>query len=215
MFCIHPKEKLENVAIIGGTKKLNYDRIREINPDLIIAEREENLKEMVEVLEEEFPVYVTEVKDLESALRMISDLGEICDREQGAKGLVDEIQVQFGQLVQAKPDLSCLYLIWRKPWMAAGSSTFIDSMLRHCGLKNVLGTERYPVLTESELQDLAPDLIFLSSEPFPFKDKHIAELKAILPGSKVVLVDGEMFSWYGSRMRLAPAYFNQLLTSLE
>ena len=95
--------------------------------------------------------------------------------------------------------------------MAAGKNTFIDSMLNHAGWQNAVVLDRYPTLNESQILAIDPEVVFLSSEPFPFSEKHIAELKLLLPKAKIVLVDGEMFSWYGSRMLLAPAYFNSLL----
>jgi ABC-type Fe3+-hydroxamate transport system substrate-binding protein len=95
--------------------------------------------------------------------------------------------------------------------MCAGKHTFIDSMLEKIGFVNAVTTPRYPELSSAEITDLDPDIVFLSSEPYPFKDKHVSLLQEISPRSKVILVDGEMFSWYGSRLRLAVDYFNGMV----
>ena len=105
---------------------------------------------------------------------------------------------------------------WKEPMMAAGGDTFIEDMLRHCHLQNVFeDLNRYPEISASQLATTKPDYIFLSSEPFPFKEKHMAEFRDNCPNAEVVLVDGEMFSWYGSRLLKAPTYFEQLLEQIR
>ena len=109
-------------------------------------------------------------------------------------------------------ELRVAYLIWRKPYMVAGSANFINYLLSVCKLKNVFTNHkgRYPEINIEELQKENLDIIMLSSEPYPFKEKHIEELQTHLPNTKIMLVDGEMFSWYGSRMLYAFNYFNNL-----
>jgi ABC-type Fe3+-hydroxamate transport system substrate-binding protein len=141
---------------------------------------------------------------------MIGSIGQLTDRELESTRLIKEIKTSFAGL-RPRSSLKVLYLIWKSPWMAAGKNTFIDSMLTKCGWQNAVITERYPQLPEQHLAELNPDLVFLSSEPFPFAEKHIQEVQRVLPNASVLLVDGELFSWYGSRMLLAPAYFNSLL----
>ncbi len=210
-FCIHPAEQVGKAVKVGGTKQLKMERIDALQPDLIIAEKEENTKEMVEALEADYPVYVTDVHDIESCLKMIRDLGEITGTQARGLELAAEVEAALNQVQALAPTQRCLYFIWRKPWMVAGRGTFIQAVLNLCGLENVIETDRYPELLPEEIVHLNPEVVLLSSEPYPFAERHIAELRALLPETKFLLVDGEMFSWYGSRMRLAPQYLNTLV----
>lgn len=204
-FCVHP---LNDKPRVGGTKKLHIDKIRELQPDLIIANKEENEQDQIVALMQEFPVWVTDVHDLESALEMISQISRITNRAERGMQLVSEIENAFEQLENfPKKDphfTKVAYFIWKDPWMVAGGDTFISAMLEKCGFENVFKKRtRYPVITPEELHNTDCQLVLLSSEPFPFKETHISFFKT-LPAQ---LVDGEMFSWYGSRILRAAAYF--------
>lgn len=209
-FCIHPDEMFKSVERIGGTKTLNLQKIRALNPDLIIGNKEENDEKQIIELQKEFPVWMSDIYNLQDALFMIHAIGEIVNRVEEAKVIRATIETSFLNL--NKINQSVLYLIWNNPFMAAGKATFIGDMINKMGLKNVLidSEGRYPQLTIKEIKQLNPELVYLSSEPFPFGLKHIEELKTILPESKIQLVDGEMFSWYGSRLLKTVKYFNQL-----
>lgn len=211
-FCIHPEDWFRNKARVGGTKQLHLDTIESLQPDLIIANKEENNREDIERLEKQFPVWVSDVNDLESAIVMIREIGKITGVE--STDLLQKIRSEFDKIKPTSVNRRVLYLIWKKPYMAAGSDTFVNDMLRRCGLENVVSGLRYPELTESEIADLKPDLIFLSSEPFPFGPTHMRDLQGFLPNTEVILVDGEMFSWYGSRLKLAAKYLNELTRSI-
>lgn len=209
-FCIYPDEMFKSVERIGGTKTLNLQKIRELNPDLIIGNKEENDEKQIIELQKEFPVWMSDIYNLQDALFMIHAIGEIVNRVEEAKVIRATIEISFLNL--NKINQSVLYLIWNNPFMAAGKATFIGDMINKMGLKNVLidSEGRYPQLTIEAIKQLNPELVYLSSEPFPFGLKHIEELKTILPESKIQLVDGEMFSWYGSRLLKSVKYFNQL-----
>lgn len=209
-FCIHPRQWLTAKTVIGGTKNFWFDVIDEIKPDLIIGNKEENYKEGILKLREKYPVWISDIISLDDSLTAIKSIGEITDAKAKALGIVDQIENSFSRIRKFKRQ-SALYMIWRNPWMAAGNNTFINTMLSKLGLKNCLEEKsRYPELDANEINTLSPDVIFLSSEPFPFQEKHIEELKQICPHASIMLVDGEMFSWYGSRLIQAPAYFNSL-----
>ena len=223
-FCVHPEEWFRNKSRVGGTKTLDLDKIRALQPDLIIANKEENQREQITALQMEFPVWVSDIHTLDEALQMIRRIGEITGSAKQGQALSLQIQEQFKGLHEALPvtELHTAYFIWRNPWMVAGGDTFIHQMLAACGLKNVLAdTPRYPDVTLEELRaffkDVPPEqqLILLSSEPYPFKDQHIAEIQAVLPEARIRLVDGEMFSWYGSRLLEAPGYFRELLEGIK
>ena len=212
-YCVHPKEKVKNVTKVGGTKDLNISLIKSLNPDLIIGNKEENERGQVEELMQLFPVWMSDISDLDSALDMIRKVGEITGRSTFAHGLISRINFQFKKLTQVPSQNRVAYFIWRKPYMVAGKGTFIDDMLQKCGFINVFETGRYPEITPAQLQTADPHLVLLSSEPYPFKEKHICEFQAILPNADIKVVDGEMFSWYGSRLLQAPGYFEQLIDS--
>lgn len=213
-FCIHPKELFESIPRIGGTKTLNLEKIRALKPDLIIGNKEENERSQVEALQKEFPVWMSDIYTLDDALKTIRDIGALTDTKENASIIARDIQLSFCELPFLEK--SVLYLIW-KPYMAAGRETFIGNMLAKMGLKNVLHEDgsRYPELSIEEIVALQPELIFLSSEPFPFKKIHAGELQQMLPDTKVVLVDGELFSWYGSRLLKSVAYFHELVKQLN
>lgn len=210
-FCIHPEDQFKRKSKIGGTKKLNIELIRSLQPDLIIGNKEENEKDQIEVLMEEFPVWMSDIYDLEDAKQTISQIGALVNREPEAAYLNHLIQAGFNDLqtlaLQNNINQKVAYLIWRKPYMFAGTGTFIHDILTVNGLHNVVKEGRYPEMELKDLEVLAPDLVFLSSEPYPFKEQHIAEIQDALPNARVILVDGEMFSWYGSRLVKAVQYF--------
>lgn len=217
-FCIHPKEKVKQIIKIGGTKNFNFERIDALNPDLIIGNKEENYQEGIEKLAARYPVWVSDIMDLEDALQMILEIGKITHTTTKAEEINSQIRKDFDELILNEPDrkLKLAYLIWRKPFMAVGNQTFIQTMLEQCDFENVFAPfNRYPEISFEQLQSANPEVILLSSEPYPFKEKHIAELQIICPDAKICLVDGEMFSWYGSRLLQAVAYFKNLKNSLQ
>lgn len=210
-FCVHPSEYLLTKEIIGGTKKLDIEKIRSLQPDLIIANKEENVKEQIEALHEFCPVWVSDISDLADALQMVSQIAEITSTDAVGCELIAKIELQFSHYIKPKQKLRVAYLIWRKPYMSVGGDTFIHDMLDRAGFDNIFGhLERYPVIDLDLMQAEKPDIVFLSSEPFPFAQKHIDELQSICVDAKILLVDGEMFSWYGSNLLNAPAYFEHL-----
>lgn len=213
-YCIHPVSGVAGKTRVGGTKQLDFAAIERAAPDLIIAEKEENRREDVESLAQRWPVFVTDVGDFLSALRMIETLGKLCDRAQRARELAQQIESCWHSLPRLEQPLNVVYLIWRKPFMAAGKGTYIDDVLQRCGLRNAVATARYPELQAQELQELKPQLVLLSSEPYPFRDRHLAELQALLPAARIELVDGEMFSWYGVRMLHAADYLQAFVARL-
>jgi ABC-type Fe3+-hydroxamate transport system substrate-binding protein len=215
-FCIHPAEKVANVNVIGGTKNFHLEAIRALKPDLIIGNKEENYEEGINTLAAEFPVLMSDIFTLPDALAMIRMIGNATNTLLQANDLAENIERNFAAIL-ALPPRKALYLIWRNPYMAAGKSTFIDEMLGHAGFTNVLTEQsRYPELSAEQIRALNPEVILLSSEPYPFSEaKHFAEFQELVPRANVMLVDGEMFSWYGSRLLEAAEYFQQLATRLR
>lgn len=199
-FCIHPKKDVINTSKIGGTKNISVEQIKALKPDLVICSKEENIKEQVYQLESTCAIWVTDVKDLVSELQMLNDLAKIFNVQQG---VINEIKTKSKSVLRKltkQTQQTCLYLIWKGPYISIGNDTYINSVLEEINYKNVLkNSSRYPTITISEINDLKPDIIFLSSEPFPFRQKDIEELSVFVKHSKIRLVNGEFYSWYGSR----------------
>ncbi|WP_332645813.1 ABC transporter substrate-binding protein [Lysinibacillus sp. 54212] len=210
-YCIYPQNLVEQVTIVGGTKEVDYDVIASLQPDLIIAEKEENTIEIIEELEAHFPVFVFQIESIAEAYRMILDAGKITGRQEESKKLVEEITGSFQPLPQNHGRAA--YAMWRKPYMVVGATTYISDVLQTLGFANPYTTYegRYPVVDIAALQKEQLDVLFLSSEPFPFSQKHKDELAAYLPNTSIRLIDGEMF-WYGARMKEAGHYFKQYFT---
>lgn len=212
-FCIHPEEKVKNVAVIGGTKNINIDKIKSLQPDLILANKEENVKEQVEALMDDYKVIVTNVETIEDNYYLLKHLGTLFNKEDKAQLFNLKI---YDVLHHAKINsaIKVAYLIWNNPYMTIGSDTFIHKILEEIGFENIFKDRtRYP---EIQTEDLAEaDLIMLSSEPFPFKEKHIEELKAFYPDKKIMIVDGEAFSWYGTHIAKCEHYFKELLSEIQ
>jgi ABC-type Fe3+-hydroxamate transport system substrate-binding protein len=204
-FCIHPARELEKVPIIGGTKNFRFEPLEALQPDLIIGNKEENYPEGINALAEKYPVWMSDIVTLSDSLEMIEAIGSLVGKLPEATALANDIRTKFHSPLP--PAGKALYLIWKNPWMAAGPGTFIHEMLTQAGWSNCVAAPRYPEFSEDALRELDPQWVLLSSEPFPFKEKHVAEVKRIFPGARVMCVDGEMFSWYGSRLRHSMAYF--------
>lgn len=213
-FCVHPAEARADRTRVGGTKSPDIARIRALAPDFVLANREENRAEDIAAIREFAPVYVTDVNTLPQALSMVRAVGFAVGAEARAAHIAADTERAFADLPRLD-GLRCAYLIWRAPWMAAGGGTFIGDLLRRLGLANVFGERsRYPEVTAADLATAAPAVILLSSEPYPFKPAHAAELAAVLPQARIVPVDGEMFCWPGSRLLSAAAYFRDVLPTL-
>jgi len=211
-FCVHPGEWFRNKKRVGGTKTIHIDIVKSLRPDLIIANKEENTKEQIEELAALYPVWVSNIQTVDEALRMINQVGALVGKGEQSECLVNKITQGFSTLNVNNTPKRVAYFIWRKPWMCAGGDTFISSMIDKMGWVNVLADKmRYPEIALEELKDKQVELVLLSSEPYPFKDAHIAEIKAVLPDVEVRLVDGEMMSWYGSRMLKAVSYIHMLI----
>lgn len=208
-FCINPKNIVQKVEIIGGTKNLNISKIKSLNPDLIIANKEENVKDQIEELQKDFKVLVTNVSNLEDNYYLLKTLGNLLGKQDTAQKFnlkIYEILGKFSDLEKKK----CAYLIWKNPYMTVGFDTFIHDILDKVGFQNIFKNQkRYPEISVEDLK--AADYIFLSSEPFPFQQKHIDELQKELPDAKIFLVDGEAFSWYGTRLAKCENYFQNLV----
>lgn len=219
-FCVHPHHVKTHVAVVGGTKQIHLEKIKALNPDIILCNKEENTKDIVEQCEQICSVHVSDIYDIQDSLELIEQYGSMFNCKTQALSIINTIKSElssFRRFIEDKPTLKTVYFIWKNPWMVAGNNTFISYLLQLNKFQNVfISHTRYP---EIELKDAVThnnvDLVMLSSEPFPFKDTHKKELQEFYPNATVMLVDGEMFSWYGSRLTKAFAYFKTLRLNLQ
>ena len=207
-FCIHPENLVKEVEVIGGTKNLNIEKIRALNPELIIANKEENEKLQVEELSKDFKVWITDIQNLEENSRFISELGKLLKKPDLARNFNETIEGIFSEIKVETPK-KVAYLIWKNPLMTVGSDTFIHDVLSKIGFQNIFSDQRrYPEIALSDLQEA--EYIFLSTEPYPFKQKHVEEFQAEFPSKKIILVDGEAFSWFGTHLAKKAEYLQHL-----
>lgn len=211
-FCVHPSRLRTTKTRVGGTKTIHWDKLRALNPDIIIANKEENTREIVEEAQKTAPVWVSDIVDISDCLDMINRLGQLFQKQSQAQQIIENIQkvsVSFSRKRKEKSPIPSLYLIWKNPYMAAGKNTFIDALLQVNGLENVVdSTERYPEIGKSDFE--AARFLLLSTEPYPFQQKDVDELARHYPDKKILVVNGEYFSWYGSRLQQAFDYFQTL-----
>lgn len=214
-FCVHPESWFRSKERIGGTKQLHIDRIAALKPDLILANKEENEKSDIESLAQIAPVWISDIAGLSDALRMIRGVAQICNKSSRGADIALEIEREFATLELQANSKRVAYAIWKDPWMWAAGDTFISDMIARMGWQNLLSEKsRYPALDLPAMAAFNPEIILLSSEPYPFGEKHMPAVKAAFPDAKILLVDGEMFSWYGSRLLQSPAYFKKLIDSI-
>lgn len=214
-FCVHPKSLRSIKTVVGGTKSVDFNKIRDLNPDIILCNKEENTEDMILELEKIAPVHISDIYTLDDALELIRMYADLFNTEVNASKLISEFEAaykEFSIWIHKQSKLRVVYFIWKEPWMVAANSTFIDEMLSLNKFDNYFSKlERYPEIRLEDIDD-SVDLLLFSSEPFPFKDKHLKEVYDKFPKSKIKIVDGEYFSWYGSRLRRAFDYFRSLRT---
>lgn len=217
-FCIHPKHLLKEKTVVGGTKNIKIDVIKSLKPDIILCNKEENTKEIVEACQEIAYTHVSDIFTLTDAQKLIIEYGVFFNKEDSAKQMVKELDLKitdFKNFMLTKKEKKVAYFIWKNPWMVAANHTFINHLLELNKLKNVYNNlQRYPEVDIQLLTEDNTDYILLSSEPYPFKQKHILEIKAHTKAPTPILINGEFFSWHGSRLLKAFDYFKQLHNSI-
>ena len=219
-FCVHPFHLKSTKKIVGGTKKVHYEKIRLLQPDFIVANKEENTQEMIIELGKICPVWVTDIATIEDVFKTFTDFGRLFNCRTDAQKWIDKITyglTDFKKFRMQLPQRKAAYFIWKNPYMVAGSGTFIDYLLQLNRFENCYGNQtRYP---EIELKKMRlngdPDIVLLSSEPYPFKEEDAFEIGRFTHHAKTVFVDGEVFSWYGTRLHKSFDYFKALHKRLE
>ena len=217
-FCVHPHHLISKITIVGGTKQVHFDKIKALNPDIILCNKEENTQDMMVELEKIAPVHLSDMYTVDDCLELIEMYGFMFLVENKANDIISEIkneQQKFQAFIKDQPKLKTAYFIWKKPWMVAANNTFINALLSIGKFENYFEhLERYPEIDLEKDLDSNIDVIMLSTEPFPFKEVHIEAMKLKYPKVRVLLVDGELFSWYGSRLTKSFQYFKKLRLEL-
>ena len=216
-YCVHPEEKLGAVQSVGGPKSVFLPVVESLLPDIILAVKEENDKKTLESLASlYYKCVIFDINSVEGALKMIEKLGEIFGRRERASAMRTSIGEGFSRVGRAAKNPSFIYMTWSSPYIAAGTGNYINSLLTGFGFNNCLSGSfrRYVRMELNELKRLEPDIIFLPSEPYNYTIADKIKFEKFFPGAKVVLVDGEMFCWYGSRMEKAGGYLKDLFKGL-
>ena len=199
-FCVHPAAAVKGIAKVGGTKTVNLAKIRALAPTHVVLNKDENLRQTAEALAAFVPnLIITHPLAPEDNLALYRQFGAAFGKEREAQVLCARFEAALqAASKRSYPERKVLYLIWKDPWMTVSRDTYISRTLRLFGMHTLPETavERYPELQSLLQQDL--DLVLLSSEPYRFGERHLAEVAA-LSGKPALLVDGEMTSWYGPR----------------
>lgn len=196
-FCIYPTSWFQNKERVGGTKTIDIEKVRALKADLVIGNKEENTKEDIEALMSFTNVWMSDVNSLGDVKSLILSFSHLFNKAEKGTELIAQLDKYFELHASEGRGKSVLYLIWHSPGIVVGKNTYIDSYLSAIGYQNCVSLERYPAI--SDLSDLQPDVVLLSSEPFPFKETHLAFYQALFPSATIKLVDGERYSWYGVR----------------
>ena len=206
-FCVHPETSVDVVEKVGGTKNPQIERIIELRPDLVLLNEEENRREDAEVLSAAgLACHISLPRDAAETAEMVRSIGAAVGRATESEGIARDIEQRAARVLQDaanRPQVSFAYLIWRDPIMAVSTDTFISALLELPGGRNVFAElpDRYPTIDAELLAAADPNLVLLSSEPFPFAGRHAQELAQLtgLPPERFVFVDGELLSWHGCR----------------
>lgn len=218
-FCIHPADAVGRIETVGGTKTPRIARILELAPDVVFMNREENRAADAQSLEAAgIRVHATLPRTAAEVAETVRSIGAVTGRTSAAERIAREIETRAARVQRSAsggPAVRFAYLIWRDPWMTVNGDTFVSALLSLPGGRNVFGDagERYPVITAGQLREARPDVVLLSTEPFPFREHHGDEL-ALLTGlsrDRIRVVDGELLSWHGSRTPRGIDYAEQVI----
>ncbi|MEO6443931.1 MAG: cobalamin-binding protein [Gemmatimonadaceae bacterium] len=220
-FCIHPAEWVAGIEKVGGTKNPKLDRIVQLAPDLVLMNEEENRREDADALRAAgIRVHSSMPRTAWDTAAMVRSIATAVGRAFAGERIAVEIERNAERVrnaASALPPVRYAYLIWREPWMTVSDDTFVGAMLELAGGVNVFGSRdtRYPTITLDELRTANPDVVLLSSEPFPFGDRHAEEIESAtgIDRNRLVPADGELLSWHGSRTIAGIDYAEQLLTA--
>jgi iron complex transport system substrate-binding protein len=218
-FCVHPEGRVDAVEKVGGTKNPKIERIIQLAPDLVLLNEEENRREDAEALEAAgIACHVSFPRTALDTAAMVRSIAAAVHAPAEGERIARDIETRHDRVTRSaarREQVSYAYLIWRDPWMTLNADTFVSALLGDAGGRNVFASrpERYPAFTPDELRAANPDVVLLSTEPFPFKDAHADELSAAsgLARDRFRIVDGELLSWHGSRTPAGIDYAEEVI----
>jgi ABC-type Fe3+-hydroxamate transport system substrate-binding protein len=207
-YCLWPPRAVGKVPTVGGTKKVDVPRLLELEPDLVVAVREENSRENVERIQEAgVPVFVGAPESVEGALWLLRELARVVEapRTEAVLGPIERVYGRLRERVEPANSRRLFVPIWKNPYMSVGSDTYAHDVLETCGGENVCGgSTRYPVFTLEEVEAAQPEIVLLPDEPYPFSAEDLEDFYALdIPAAhsdRIHLVDGKLLTWYGPRM---------------
>lgn len=224
-WCVHPAAEVAALPKVGGTKNPSLARLFELEPDLVIANQEENRERDVEkVREAGIPVWVTYPRSVADAIALLRDLAELGPPSERAERLLASIERAHRRALDEPPErrVRVFCPIWKKPWMAVGGDTYADDLLSLCGGDNVFrerAERRYPLVEEEEIVAAAPEVVLLPDEPYAFGAREVEELSRLaIPAAasrRIHCVDGTWISWYGPRIGRALEELRKRIAPLE
>ncbi len=218
-FCVHPAPQVDAIEKVGGTKNPKIARIVELAPDIVLMNEEENRLEDAEALRSAgINCHTSMPRTITETAAMVRSIGSALGTAGPAEVIARDIETRGAEVAgRAQEPVRYVYLIWREPWMTINNDTFVHALLANAGGVNVFGKlpDRYPTITLLQIRDATPDIVLLSTEPFPFAERHIEELagKTGIPRERVVVVDGELLSWHGSRTPRGIVYAGEVMDS--
>jgi ABC-type Fe3+-hydroxamate transport system substrate-binding protein len=221
-FCIEPPEALESKVAVGGTKTVDVDAVKELDPDLVFANAEENREEDIrQLVRSGFKVFVTFPRTVAAAIAMMRQIAEMTGTVDRAEPILQEAQetlteIRALSLTRPRPRVFCP--IWRRPWLTIGSDTYIHDVILNAGGRNLFADrhDRYPKVELDEVARRIPEVILLPNEPYSFREEHKADfaerthVPAVRDG-RIHVVDGKALCWYGPRIAEGLRSINALL----
>jgi ABC-type Fe3+-hydroxamate transport system substrate-binding protein len=207
-YCLWPPRAVGKVPVVGGTKKVDVPRLLQLEPDLVVAVREENRRENVERIQEAgVPVFVGAPESVEGALWLLRELARVVEapRTDAVLGPIERVYGRLREGVERANPRRLFVPIWKNPYMSVGSDTYAHDVLETCGGENVCGgSTRYPIFTLEEVEAAQPEIVLLPDEPYPFSAEDLEDFYALdIPAAqedRIHLVDGKLLTWYGPRM---------------
>jgi ABC-type Fe3+-hydroxamate transport system substrate-binding protein len=218
-YCTQPPRAVGKIPKIGGTKKIDVRRVLELEPDLVVAVKEENSKQDVEALAEAgVPLFLGAPETVDGAVRMLRNLAARVEAPLAQEVLAPIERVVKRLEPQRGSPRRVFVPIWKNPYMGTGSDTYVHDVLKVSGGENVCGfAPRYPTITLEEIEALRPEIVLLPDEPYPFSAEDLTEFYALdIPAAKedrIHLVDGKLLTWYGPRMAGSLTQVSALLRS--
>lgn len=221
-YCVHPRDAVESIQKVGGSKLPDLPALYQLKPDLVIMNEEENrVEDFQSIRDHGIPVLNTFPRKVVDTAPMLRQVGAAVGCEQAAEQAALAVERAVAAARDACRDarpIPAYCFIWMRPFMTINSDTFTNDMMELAGFRNICASrsERYPKVTKEELaaarMEHGLEVILLPNEPFEFVPQHATEISSIamLPTKRAVLCDGQYLTWYGTRTVTGIQYMSRL-----